>query len=76
VARGRRINRGEAVSKVKRRDIIILLEQNGWSILRDAGPHTVYYKGRGRISVPRHRELKETLANGIIKKMGELKWEN
>jgi mRNA interferase HicA len=55
---------------VKRRDIIVLLERDGWKLLRDSGPHTVYYRGSERISIPRHKEIKDILSKSIIKKAG------
>jgi predicted RNA binding protein YcfA (HicA-like mRNA interferase family) len=58
---------------VKRRDIISLLERGGWSLQRDVGPHTVYGKGRARLAIPRHTEIKESLAKSIIKKIGDAK---
>ena len=55
---------------MKRTDFIRLLERNGWQIERDKGPHTVYTNGGASEPVPRHKELKESLVNAIIKRRG------
>jgi mRNA interferase HicA len=34
--------------------------------LRDRGDHTIYLIGGQRVPVPRHREINELTANGII----------
>jgi mRNA interferase HicA len=52
---------------MKRRDLINLLERNGWRMKRDDGKHTVYEKGKNREAIPRHRELDEGLAREIIR---------
>jgi mRNA interferase HicA len=51
----------------------MLLEGKGWSLLRDDGAHTVYSKGSERLAVPRHKEINEGLAKGMIKKIGDVK---
>ena len=53
---------------MKRRELIRLFEQNGWTLKREGGNHSVYVKGKLRESIPRHREVDEDLAKGIIKK--------
>jgi len=55
---------------MKRKDLIRLLEQNGWVFDREGGNHTIYTKGKEEESIPRHREIKERLAQGIIKRHG------
>ena len=55
---------------MKRRDLIVLLERNGWSFWRNGGNHDVYRKGNSFESVPRHREVNEILAKAIIKRQG------
>ncbi len=55
---------------MKRRDLIKLLEKNGWTFDRNGGNHDVYTKGNQVEYVPRHRELNENLAKSIIKKHG------
>lgn len=59
--------RGEGV---KRSDFIRMLEENGWRLERDKGPHTIYTNGHASEPIPRHKELKETLEKAIIKRRG------
>ena len=53
---------------MKTRDLIALLEKNGWQFLRHGGNHDVYVKGKEREYVVRHKETDEMLAKSIIKK--------
>ncbi len=56
---------------MKRRDLIKKLEEAGFRAVRDEGDHTIYYKqGFPLASVPRHRELNELTAKGILKAAG------
>ncbi len=55
---------------MKRRDLIKLLERNGWYLKRNGAGHDVYAKGNQRESVERHREIPEPLAQAIIKRRG------
>ena len=56
---------------MKRRDLIKKLEDAGFRKLRDEGDHTIYFKqGLPLASVPRHRELNELTARGILKAAG------
>lgn len=55
---------------MKRRDLIKLLEKNGWYFLRDGGRHDVYTNGVKMEPIPRHKEINEMLAKSIIKKYG------
>lgn len=55
---------------MKRRDLIKLMESNGWQLYRNGGNHDVYIKN-GKIEIiPRHSEIKENLAKSIIRKHG------
>ena len=58
---------------MKRRDLIKLLEANGWYFLRDGGNHDVYTNGTATEPIPRHREINEQLAKAIIKRQGLIK---
>jgi mRNA interferase HicA len=60
-------SRGE---DVKQKELVKLLKNNGWRKLRDTGPHTVYTDGKHIEPIPRHKEIKETLAKAIIKRRG------
>ena len=53
---------------MKRRDLIKLLESNGWKFDRNGGNHDVYVKGTETEMIPRHTEINENLAKPIIKR--------
>lgn len=55
---------------VKTKDLIKLLESNGWTLKRHGSDHDIYIKGTERESVPMHNEIKENLARSIIKRRG------
>lgn len=55
---------------MKQKDLIRLLERNGWIRAREGGNHTIYVKGDEMEAVPRHKEIAETLARAIIKRRG------
>ncbi|WP_298030299.1 type II toxin-antitoxin system HicA family toxin [uncultured Dysosmobacter sp.] len=55
---------------MKRRDLIKLLEENGWTFKRAGGNHDVYAKGDQREAIERHREIPEQLAQAIIRRRG------
>lgn len=60
----------EGFSSMKRRDLIKLLEKNGWELYRHGGSHDIYKKGTKRETIPRHPEVKESLAKSIIQRNG------
>lgn len=53
---------------MKRRDLIRMLERNGWYLERNGASHDIYRNGNNTEMVPRHSEIKEQLAKSIIKK--------
>ncbi len=55
---------------MKRKDLIKLLERNGWTLAREGANHTVYQKGGKIEAIPRHSEIAEMLAKAIIKRNG------
>ncbi len=55
---------------MKTKDLIEMLERNGWKFKRYGGNHDVYEKDGKRESIVRHRETKEDLARAIIKRNG------
>lgn len=55
---------------MKTKDLIKLLEKNGWAFVRHGGNHDVYGKGKEMEAVPRHSDLNEILAKAIIKRRG------
>ena len=60
-------NKGE---DMKTKDLIELLEKNGWEFKRHGANHDIYVKGTERESIVRHRETAEELAKTIIKRRG------
>lgn len=55
---------------VKTKDLIKLLENNGWYLKRNGGNHDIYTNGKDVEIIPRHKEVKENLAKAIIKRRG------
>ena len=55
---------------MKRRDLIKLLEANGWYYKRDGGSHDIYTNGTDIEPISRQREIKEDVAKAIIKRRG------
>lgn len=55
---------------MKSQDLIKLLEKNGWYLKRNGGSHDIYTNGTKMETLPRHKEIKETLAKAIIKRNG------
>ena len=55
---------------MKRRDLIKLLERNGWYLKRNGGNHDLYTNGVDNEPISRQSEIKEDLAKAIIKRRG------
>lgn len=55
---------------MKTKDLIKMLEKNGWYLKRNGGSHDVYTNGTDSETIPRHKEVKENLAKAIIKRRG------
>lgn len=55
---------------MKKKELEKLLAKNGWYLKRQGSNHEVWTNGIKSIAVPRHRELNEKLARGIIKDLG------
>ncbi|MCC8130813.1 MAG: type II toxin-antitoxin system HicA family toxin [Oscillospiraceae bacterium] len=55
---------------MKKKDLIKLLENNGWYLKRTGGNHDIYTNGVDCETIPRHNEIKENLAKAIIKRRG------
>ena len=53
---------------MKRRDLIKLLEKNGWWFKRSGGDHDIYTDGTAIEPISRQREIKEAVAQAIIKR--------
>lgn len=55
---------------MKRKDLIKLLADNGWWLLREGANHDIYTNGKRSEPIPRRREINELLAKAIIKRQG------
>jgi predicted RNA binding protein YcfA (HicA-like mRNA interferase family) len=56
---------------MKRRDLVKMLKEAGYQEVRNDGGHAIYEKSGSRpAQVPNHREIKEHLANAILKNAG------
>lgn len=55
---------------MKRRDLVKLLEGNGWRFKRAGGDHDIYTDGENIEPISRQREIKESVAQAIIKRRG------
>ena len=55
---------------MKRRDLIKLLEKNGWYLKRNGGNQDIYTNGVDNEPISRQSEIKEDLAKAIIKRRG------
>lgn len=55
---------------MKRRDLTKKLESAGFKFERHGGNHDIYKRGSDEEKVPRHKEINENLAKGIIRKWG------
>lgn len=55
---------------MKRKDLIKLLEKNGWWLARSGGNHDIYTNGVKSEPIPRHNEINEILAKAIIRRQG------
>ena len=55
---------------MKRKDLIKLLTDNGWWMSRHGANHDMYTNGIKSEAIPRHVEIKEHLAKGIIRRQG------
>lgn len=55
---------------MKTKELIKLLERNGWKFARHGSGHDIYEKGGRKVAIVRHKETKEILAKAIIKEYG------
>ncbi len=55
---------------VKRRDLVVYLEQNGFILLREGGKHSIYSNGVKIVPIKRHRTLDRVTANELCKQAG------
>ncbi len=58
---------------MKRTDLMKKLQEIGEvELVREGGQHTIYRVGGNLVSVPRHREMNELTAKGIIRDAGKV----
>ena len=55
---------------MKTRDLVKLLEKNGWKFKRHGANHDIYVKGKERGGGVRHKDTDEELAKAIIRRRG------
>jgi len=55
---------------LKRKDLIKLLEKNGWRFKREGHDHTIYTNGIANEPISRQTEIDDILAKKIIKRRG------
>ena len=55
---------------MKRKDLIKLMEKNGWYFKRRGGNHDFYTDGKNIEPVSRQTEIKESVAQAIIRRRG------
>ena len=55
---------------MKRRELVKMLEKNGWYIKRNGANHDIYTDGDRMEPIPRHPDINERLARNIIEKLG------
>lgn len=53
---------------MKRRELIKILERNGWYMKRNGGNHDLYTNGISVEPIPRHPDIRGRLARDIIKR--------
>ncbi|MCL2654773.1 MAG: type II toxin-antitoxin system HicA family toxin [Coriobacteriia bacterium] len=53
---------------MKRRKLEKLFKKNGWYFLRHGANHEIWTDGENVDKIPRHNEVKERLANDLIRK--------
>ncbi len=53
---------------IRRRDLIRHFEKHGYSLLREGGKHSIYYKkGQGTIPIKRHKDFDSLTAIRLCK---------
>jgi len=55
---------------MKRRDLIKILETDGWWLKREGHNHTIYIDGIHNEPISRQKEIDDVLAKKIIKRRG------
>lgn len=58
---------------MKHRELTKMLKKNEWRLIRHGANHNIYTNGEYNIAVPRHKEIKERTARGIMTEAG-IEW--
>ena len=53
---------------MKRKKLIKLLKDGGFTFERHGGNHDLYVKGNIKETIPRHKEINDILAQAILKR--------
>ena len=52
---------------MKRQELEKMLRVLGWSFARHGGAHDIWTNGTDHLAIPRHQEIREHLARGILR---------
>ncbi len=55
---------------VKRKDIVKLLKDNGFTLIREGGNHSIFTNGEKTIPLKRHKQFDRITANELCKQAG------
>lgn len=55
---------------VKRKDLVRLLQDHGFRLIREGGNHSIYSDGNKTVPVERHAQFDRITANEICKQAG------
>ena len=55
---------------VSRRELLRVMQENGFSLVREGGSHSIWGKGKIKIPVKRHRVFDRITANELCKQAG------
>ncbi|MDR1712834.1 MAG: type II toxin-antitoxin system HicA family toxin [Coriobacteriales bacterium] len=55
---------------MKYRELVRLFRNNGWHLQREGRSHEIWSDGENTEQIPRHSEINERLARGLIDKWG------
>ena len=54
----------------KRKDIVKLLKDNGFTLIREGGNHSIFTNGEKTIPLKRHKQFDRITANELCKQAG------
>lgn len=53
---------------MKKKNLEQQLRELGWMFLRQGGSHEIWTNGEHQVPIPRHKEINELTARGILRK--------